>query len=40
MIEIRQVHEAQDFVDAGVPADNETLRKEGEFRAEAARRNG
>ncbi|MBV8367872.1 MAG: YciI family protein [Candidatus Eremiobacteraeota bacterium] len=31
-IEIRQVFEVSDFVEAGIPADNEALRNESEFR--------
>ncbi len=34
-IEIRQVFEISDFVDAGIPADNEALRNEPELLAQA-----
>jgi hypothetical protein len=34
-IELRQIFEIADFVDAGIPADNEALRKEPELFAQA-----
>jgi hypothetical protein len=39
-IEIRQVHEAADFVAAGIPADSEAMVREAELRAQVKARKG
>jgi hypothetical protein len=40
VIEIRQVYETSDFIEAGIPADNATLRREDELRAMAKAKKG